>query len=209
MASRADWLHTVAQANLQDAVATTLKRLAQTAPLERTAAERAAYAAATARIVSAGQLQAAKLALAYIGAYVAPVRAPNLERVLADKLMTPDSPGAFVGLLRTWSRLDDGADEQDARAEGGSFAADLAEGDMKAAQRAGLDEAADAADTEPRWAKLPKPDACAWCRLVSGIDAGGNPYRYLSAETIPFHGSCKCGAAPQFSDGEIEVDEVG
>jgi len=188
-----DDTHRRAQRALQDRTGTAVAGLLAAITLERSQQIRDAYATANSRLIAGGQQSAARLALAYIAAYAPPTTPPDLVTALAGTLITPDSPGAFVGLLRLWSLLDQDVPEPQARQQAGSYSANLSGGDLQAAQRAGLDEAARAAGRRPRWRKDPSPTACAWCQTIA---SGGA--RYHSADSVPFHQSDHCSVSPEF-----------
>lgn len=193
--TRADQLHRQAQKTLQDQVGSAVARTLLTVTLDRSEQVRDVYRHGTARLVSGGQLAAAQLATAYLAAYVPSARPVDLPRALEPVAMTVDSPGAVVGLLRLWSLLDKGVPEPQARTEAAGMAANLARGDMQAAQRAGLKEAARAAGRKPRWRKELSPGACEWCQEIAAQGAV-----YPDAETVPFHNSDSCGVAPEFEE---------
>ena len=197
-----DQLHRQAQNQLQRAVGGTVAGIVGAITLDRSPAVRDGYALATSRVVSAGQWQAAQLAATYIAAYAPPVRDLDLDRAL--DLATPDSPNSVVGLLRLWTLLDDGAEEEEARDAAGSYAGGLASADLQGATRSGLDEATSAAGREPRWRLEPNPGACEWCRFLA--DTGP---RYLDASSVPVPhaaggehpgGACLCTPAPEFEE---------
>lgn len=163
---------------------------------------RTAFATATSRVVNGGEWQAAKLAAAYVGTIAPPVRDLDLAHALEDRLLTPESDNALVGILRLWHLLDEDEDEARARASAGEYAAGLAETDLQGATRDALDEAADAAGREPRWRLEPDDAACEWCQFIADTGAV-----YLSADTVPIPhspggahpgGACNCSPAPEF-----------
>lgn len=210
--SALDQIHRQAQSNLRDGVSTSVARMLAQISLDRTPEVRDAYAAATARIINAGQWQAAQLAQTYIGVLAPPVRDVDLEGALinAGRVVTEDDGRAVGGLLRMWHLLDEGVDEADARAEAGTFAGDMAATTLQGASRDALDEATAAAAREPRWRLEPNPGACEWCQFIADTGA-----RYLSAESVPIPhspggehpgGVCQCGPAPDF-EPEYEPDE--
>ena len=137
----ADRIHTLAQQRLRATTGQAVAGMLAAVTLERSDGLRDAYAAATARTVSGGQRAAARLAVAYIAAYAPPAEPPNLARALDGLLITPESDGAIVGLLRLWSLLDDGVEELEARAEAGQLAGGFAQQNVRSAMSAGLDEA--------------------------------------------------------------------
>ena len=198
----ADTLHRQAQNHLQRVVGGTVAGMLGVVTLDRSQDVRSGYAAATPRVVSAGQWQAAQLAAAYVAAYAPPVREVDLAGAI--DLATPDSPNSVVGLLRLWSLLDDGEEESAAREAAGSYAGGLASADLQGATRSGLDEAASAAEREPRWRLEPNPGACEWCRFSAETGA-----RYLDASSVPVPhaaggehpgGACLCTPAPEFEE---------
>jgi hypothetical protein len=197
-----DAIHRQAQNRLQAAVRGSVAGMLSVVTLDRSDVVRTGYATATARVVNAGQWQAARLAAAYVGTYAPLVHDLDLARVLADRQLSPESDMALVGILRLWHLLDDGLGEVDARASAGEYAGGLAETDLQATSRVALDEAALAAEREPRWRLEPDPGACEWCLFVASTGA-----RYLSAESVPIPhspggkhpgGACNCVPAPEF-----------
>jgi len=189
-----DGMHRRAQQQLQQTVMAAAAGLLNVITLERTQTVRDAYAGAHSRLVAAGQQRAALLALAYVGAYAPARTPPDLATALTATLITPEHPGAIVGLLRLWALLDQGTPETEARTQAGSFTSNLTGGDMQAAQRAGLDEAARAAGRRIRWRKDPSPTACTWCQMIA---SGGA--RYHTASSVPFHQSDHCAVVPQLT----------
>jgi hypothetical protein len=194
-----DVLHRQAQARLRGAVGATVAGSLWAVTLDRDEEVFDAYAATTARVVSAGQRQAAQFAAAYIGTLAAPVRAID-QGPLLDALMTPESDSATSGLLRLWRLLDEGEDEAVARLAAGEYAGGLAETDLQGAARIGLDAAADATERRARWSLELNPSACEWCRHVA--EDG-----YTSAEGVPIPhspggehpgGACNCSPAAAF-----------
>jgi hypothetical protein len=197
-----DVVHRQAQNNLQAAVRSSVAGMLAVVSLDRTPEIRTGYAIATSRVVNAGQWQAARFAAAYVAAYAPPVRDLDFGGMLAARALTPESDGAHVGILRLWHLLDDGRDEVGARIAAGEYAGGLAETDLQATSRLALDEAANAAEREPRWRLEPDPGACEWCRFIA--DAGA---RYSTAESVPIPhspggrhpgGACNCVPAPEF-----------
>lgn len=195
--SRADQLHLQAQLRLRRVTGAAVAGVLAAITLDRSEEIRDEYQTTTVRIVRGGQLAAAGLAAAYIAAYVPPVRSVDLRHALRGTLLDADDGRSLVGLVRMWSLLDDGVPPLDARMAAGSIARNLAEGDLQAACRVGLDEGAHAAERTARWAKLPAPGACEWCQEIAN-----QGYRYRSAESIPFHshGPCRCSYAPEFGE---------
>lgn len=201
--SRADELHQQAQSRLRAAARRLVAALVLAVPLDDVAMARD-FPVAVSRVVAGGQWQAARLALAYIRAHVAPLRPPNLAAALEDVLVTPESAHALAGLEQLRQLLEQGVDEPVARQTAGFQAGNIASTDVQAASRAGLDEAARAAGRpEVMWRLQPGPSACEWCTFIAGTGA-----RYLSAESVliphspvnPIHpgGPCGCEAAPAF-----------
>lgn len=165
---------------------------------------RAAYARATSQVVAGGQRQAGEFALAYVGAYLPAREPPDLEEAL--DVMTPENPGALVGLLALWSMIDEGAEELAARLDAGNLAASHAEVDMQRAVRDGLDEGARISHRSPRWRLEPNDDACEWCRFIGDTGA-----RYLDAGSVPIpHGVTRggpCGCEPALEEEEEGEEE--
>jgi hypothetical protein len=192
----ADEIHRRAQHTLRATTGATVAGMLAQITLERSPQIRDWYAAGTARLVAGGQRAAGTLAVAYIRAILPLVAPVDLDAALALVLMTSESPGAFVGLLRLWRLLDEGLDELRAREQAGSYAATLAMGNMNAAQRAGLGEGARATGRAVKWRKVAAPGACEWCQLIA---SGGA--RYSEPGRVPFHtfGRDRCGVAPEFA----------
>ena len=99
-------------------------------------------------------------------------------------------------MLRLLARLQDGDDELLARQAAGSYAGELGSGDLHAAERGGLDEAARTGTRRiVGWRKELSTEPCPWCVTIA---AGGG--RYRRADTVPFHARDRCGVAPVFAD---------
>lgn len=169
---------------------------------------RSAYSNRVASLVSGGQRAAARLAAAYIGVYAAPEEDLDLDDDLDDELLRPGDDKSMSGLMRLWSLVGQGMPVGQAREEAGAVASQLAEGDLHAAERTGLDAGARAAhERDLRWALNTNPEACDWCEMIA---EGG--FRYHEAETVPFHQNCRCSPIPQFEVGEqltLELEGEG
>ena len=86
------------------------------------------------------------------------VEPPTTERALDGIAVTPASPVARSPVLRLLARLKEGDDELVARHSAGSYAGELGSGDLQAAERGGLDEAARAGTRRIRgWRKELSP----------------------------------------------------
>jgi hypothetical protein len=192
-------LYQLGQQRLQQSVGLVVVAGLRTVSLERTPEVRAAYAESTSRIIAAGQLAAARFASVFVGSFVELEETPDLGRALAGHLTGPDDPHAIVGLLRLWSLMDDGSEELEARGLAGIFASNLAEGDLQAAQRDGLDEATRASHRSARWGLEPNAEACEWCAEIAALGSV-----FPDAETVPFHshGPCRCAPVPDFGGEE-------
>jgi len=195
--SQADQLHFDAQtrlvSNVGDAAASMLAQIT----LERSRLVRDAFATTMARLVAGGQYAAANLASTYIRALEPPVEPVDLAGALRDRLLTPQDPKAFVGLLRFWRLQDEGAEIPEAREMAGTYARGLAEGDVLAGQRAGLEATANATRRVTRYRKMARPGACAWCQAVAAGDDQAAA-RYFTPDRVPRHEFCKCGYAATF-----------
>lgn len=164
----------------------------------------AAYATAVVRTVAGGQRGAGQLAVSFIGAYVPPVVRVDLDRALLGLLVRPGDPVASAGLELLSSLIADGVREAEAREAAAAHASGLAQSQLNAANRAGLDEAVRASGREPRGWRLEASDgACEWCQFIAGTGE-----RYLSAASVPVPhapdnehhpgGACSCSPAPEF-----------
>jgi hypothetical protein len=157
------------------------------------------YARQAVRLVGGAQHRSATFAMAYVAQLSppAPLRPPpTTDRALAGTAVTAASPVARSPVLRLLARLKDGDDELVARQAAGSYAGALGTGDLHAAERGGLDEAARAGTRRiTGWRKELSVDPCPWCVTIA---SGGG--RYRRAETVPFHERDRCGVAPVFAD---------
>jgi hypothetical protein len=121
------------------------------------------------------------------------------ERAVADALVGEDSPVARSPILRLWGVLGEGGAMADAQQQAASYAEGLSSGDLQAAERGGLHEAARATGRDIKgWRKVLGPKACDWCRTIASDESG----RYHSADSVPFHQRDECGVAPVFRKGE-------
>ena len=177
---------------LEAALMAVLLRLPE--PSSEAAFER--YAAEALRLVGGAQQRSALFAMAYV-AQLSPQREPPAaDRALDGVGVTAVSPVTRSPLLRLLARLKDGDDELLARQAAGSYAGELGSGDLHAAERGGLDEAARTGTRRiVGWRKELSPEPCKWCTTIA---AGGG--RYRRAETVPFHARDRCGVAPVFAD---------
>ena len=150
----------------------------------------AVYAAQHARLVSAGQVMSARLAMAFLGATwrVAPP-AVDPARALAPVLVTAETPSATSPIIRVRTRLAEGDPWPAALTVAASYGAGLAIGDVQAAMRRGLDATAEAHRRRVRWAKDLSASACEWCQDVA-------TQTYGSADAVPFHPGDTCGVVP-------------
>jgi hypothetical protein len=157
------------------------------------------YAQAATRLVGGAQRRSATYAIAYLTQLSPPAPAaepPTVARALAGVVVTPESPVARSPVLRLLARLKEGDAEPLARHAAGSYAGELGTGDLHAAMRGGLDEAARAGGRAIRgWRKELSPEPCPWCVTIA---SGGG--RYHRADTVPFHPRDHCGVAPVFAD---------
>jgi hypothetical protein len=197
----ADRKHRLAQERLADATSRKLSALifALDDPEADDAIER--YAPVAARVVSGGQHRSARFALAYLAttATRAPGKSPpSVTRALDGVLVDESFPVARSPILRLKKRLADGDELALARQSASSYAEELATGDLQAAERGGLDEAARASGKKIRgWRKVLSSEPCDWCRTIASDTTG----RYRSAETVPFHARDHCSVAPVFEEG--------
>ena len=159
----------------------------------------AAYERHALRLVGGAQLRSATFAMAYVAQLSPPSprrEPPTAERALAGVAVNAASPVARSPLLRLLGRLKEGEEETLARQSAGSYAGELGTGDVQAAQRGGLDEAARAGTRRLRgWRKELSAEPCPWCVTIA---SGGG--RYRRADTVPFHARDHCGVAPVFVD---------
>lgn len=159
----------------------------------------ALYERESARLVGGAQRLSATLAMAYV-AQLSPPRdttpPPTAERALEGVAVTAASPVTRSPVLRLLARLKEGEEETLARRSAGSYAGELGSGDVQAAERGGLDEAARAGTRRiVGWRKELSPEPCPWCVTIA---SGGG--RYRRADTVPFHSRDRCGVAPVFAD---------
>lgn len=185
--------HRVAQQRLAHVVRDSLARLVYALPDVDEQAAMDAYTPAAVSIVTGGQRQSATFAFAYMRALIPPARgraAPTIERALIGRLVTVDSPVARSPVLRMWARIAEGEERAVARQAAASYANALASGDLQAAQRGGLEEAARATGKRTRWRKHLNPASCEWCRKVGGERT------YASPDKVPFHERDECSVAP-------------
>lgn len=197
-----DRKHRLAQERLADVTSRKLAALifALDDPEADDAIER--YAPLAARVVAGGQHRSARFSIAYLAASAPPVTGkspPSLTRALDGVLVTPESAVARSPVLRLKARLADGDELPVARQSAASYAQGLATGDLQAAERGGLDEAARASGKKVRgWRKVLSSDACPWCVTIASDESG----RYHSADSVPFHARDHCSVAPVFEKGE-------
>jgi hypothetical protein len=188
-----DEAHRRAQQQLAGNVSARLAAMIAGLPAAREQAAMDVYNQAAARLVAGGQRRAAQLAIGYLSLIVdgQPGRAaPSPDRAIADVRVSPQSAVAYSPILRLWYLIDQGLELGDAKLAAGSYADELATNDLHAAQRAGLDEAAHAADRRIEgWQKQLAGDACEWCRSVA-------TKTYASAESVPFHPRDACSVSP-------------
>ena len=160
------------------------------------------YARQALRLVGGAQHRSARFAMAYVAQLSPPVPTrplPTTQRALGTTAVTPASPVARSPVLRLLARLKEGEEELLARRSAGSYAGELGSGDLHAAERAGLDEAADVGSRRiVGWRKELSTDPCPWCVTIA---SGGG--RYRRAETVPFHARDRCGVAPVFANQEV------
>lgn len=159
----------------------------------------ALYEREATRLVGGAQRRSAAFAMAYVAQLSPPstvLEPPTPERALAGVAVTAASPVARSPVLRLLARLKEGEEETLARRSAGSYAGELGSGDLHAAERGGLDEAARAGTRRIRgWKKELSPNPCPWCVTIA---SGGG--RYHRADTVPFHPRDRCGVAPVFVD---------
>jgi hypothetical protein len=165
-------------------------------PEPSTEAAFAMYEREAMRLVGGGQRRAAAFAMAYLAQLSPPTVPPTLDRALDGIAVTSASPVARSPVLRLLARLKEGDEEPLARRAAGSYAGELGTGDLQAAQRGGLDEAARVGTRRIRgWRKELGPEPCPWCVTIA---SGGG--RYRRADTVPFHARDHCGVAAVFVD---------
>jgi hypothetical protein len=194
-----DRRHRFVQERLSTTLETALMALLLRLPEPSTEQAFELYARQAARLVGGAQRRSATFAMAYVAQLSPPspvVEPPTAERALDGVAVTPASPVARSPVLRLLARLKDGDDELVARRAAGSYAGELGTGDLQAAERGGLDEAARAGTRTIRgWRKELSPEPCEWCAMIA---SGGG--RYRRADTVPFHPRDRCGVAPVFAD---------
>jgi hypothetical protein len=199
MAPAQDRRHRLAHERLSTALEHALMALLLRLPDPSSEAAFALYAAQSTRLVGGAQRRSATFAMTYLAQLSPPaatVEPPSVDRALHGVAVTLESPVARSPVLRLLARLKDGDDEPLARRAAGSYAGELGTGDLHAAQRGGLDEAARAGTREIRgWRKELSPEPCEWCATIA---SGGG--RYHRADTVPFHPRDHCGVAPVFFD---------
>jgi len=194
-----DRRHRAAQERLSTALEAALLAMLMRLPEPSTDAAFALYAAQASRLVGGAQRRSASYAMAYV-ADLSPIgdtaQPPTLARALEGVAVTPESPVARSPVLRLLARLGEGDEETLARRAAGSYAGELGTGDLHAALRGGLDEAARAGDRRVRgWRKVLSPEPCPWCVTIA---SGGG--RYHRADTVPFHARDHCSVAPVFDE---------
>lgn len=159
----------------------------------------ALYEHAAVRLVGGAQRRSATFAIAYLVQLAPPAPAaepPSVARALEGVAVGAASPVARSPVLRLLARLKDGDAEPLARQAAGSYAGELGTGDLHAAMRGGLDEAARAGERKIRgWRKELSAEPCPWCVTIA---SGGG--RYHRADTVPFHPRDHCSVAPVFVD---------
>ena len=162
------------------------------------------YQAAAYPTVLGGQTLAAGTAAGYVTALAPPSESSRRRRRLdvaaalarSGVLVTPETRSLIFPVLRARSLVNDGQTHAAAVAAAGSYAGALSGNDVMAAQRVGLDEAADSAGTRiVGWRKETGGNACPWCEET----AGGF---YHSADAVPFHDRDQCSVAPIFEGDE-------
>lgn len=192
-----DRRHRFVQERLSTALETALMGLLVRLPEPSTEQAFALYEREAVRLVAGAQRRSATFAMAYVAQLSPPARTrepPTVDRALAAVAVTAASPVARSPVLRLLARLKEGDAEPLARQAAGSYAGELGTGDLHAATRGGLDEAARAGTRKIRgWKKELGPDPCPWCVTIA---SGGG--RYHRADTVPFHPRDHCSVAPVF-----------
>jgi hypothetical protein len=159
------------------------------------------YGPQAARVVGGGQERSASFAIAYVSKNAPRARGKSpasVQRALTDVLVTEESPVARSPVLRLKSSLADGTELSIAQQEAASYAEALSSGDLQAAERGGLSEAARASGRRIHgWRKVLSSSPCEWCSRVASTTG-----RYKSPETVPFHERDRCGVAPVFESEE-------
>ena len=145
MAAPQDRRHRFVQERLSTALEAALMALLVRLPEPSTETAFATYERHATRLVGGAQRRSATFAMAYVAQLSPPspvAEPPTTERALDGVAVTLASPVARSPVLRLLARLKDGDDELVARQAAGSYAGELGTGDLHAAERGGLDEAA-------------------------------------------------------------------
>jgi hypothetical protein len=187
------------QERLSTALEGALMALLMRLPEPSTEQAFALYEREAVRLVGGAQRRSATFAMAYVAQLSPPspvLEPPTADRALEGVAVTAASPVARSPVLRLLARLKDGDDESVARRAAGSYAGELGTGDVQAAERGGLDEAARVGTRRlVGWRKELSPEPCEWCVMIA---SGGG--RYRRADTVPFHPRDHCSVAPVFAD---------
>jgi len=159
-------------------------------------AELAAYHDAAYPIVAGGQRQAATYGAGY-GLEL--TRQPGVQPTALELagalqrsgvMVTPESRSLVAPVLRTRRLVNEGATLGEAKQQAATYAAELASGDLNAAQRVGIDEGAAAGGADVAgYRKETGGDACDWCRGVA------DDRLYSSADSVPFHAHDRCSVS--------------
>jgi hypothetical protein len=199
MAAPQDRRHRLAQERLAAALEQALMLVLMRLPDPSTEQAFALYARQAMRLVGGAQRRSATFAIAYLTQLSPPARGAEpatVARALEGVAVGAESPVTRSPVLRLLARLNEGDEEPLARRAAGSYAGELGTGDVHAAMRGGLDEAARAGQRKIRgWRKDLSAEPCAWCITIA---AGGG--RYHRADTVPFHPRDHCGVAPVFDE---------
>jgi len=199
MADPQDRRHRFVQERLSTALEAALMAVLLRLPEPSSDAAFGLYERHALRLVGGAQRRSASFAMAYVAGLSPPsplTDPPSTERALAAVAVDAGSPVARSPVLRLLARLADGDDELVARRAAGSYAGELGSGDLHAAERGGLDEAARAGTRRiVGWRKELSPNPCPWCVTIA---SGGG--RYRRADTVPFHPRDRCSVAAVFAD---------
>ena len=134
-------------------------------------------------IVGGAQNVTAALHANYVSQVVGMVVSTPEVATLIDRAQWNRSP-----LIQARRLVGEGFTLEEARAQAAARAAQVHSGDVLRARRDATDALGYGVETTRpvRWAKVPQPDACSWCRLVS-------TRLYRRSDGLPAHLNDRCG----------------